>query len=298
MPLALCLPVPRALALSLATCLMAGALPSQAAETLREGAYADEIDGDRPSCVTRQALERLTARSWKPAMQQRGQECTMGETTQPMPGLETWKATCTPAGAKAGTGAAGTAGAGRSYDITVHGRDDRLVIDSRVTVTATGDLQGKQAFLGNYRGACTADTPALNEWRYLDPAQSSQPSKAAASPAAPSPSSAPAAVRKAVAQDLIRCGNVMNALSITVPQAKQAGMRAGAEALMAAAVSVYDAEPAFYTQALEASAKDVAAQVVGTSAETRFALYQSCSGYLQPDGIEQAIRQRSAEGQK
>ncbi len=45
---------------------------------------------------------------------------------------------------------------------------------------------------------------------------------------------------------------------------------------------------------LKKSAPRVSAEFVGSTAERKFALYQSCSAYLQPGGVDQTVKERSA----
>lgn len=251
--------------------LSALALASHAAPGFREGAYA-QAPGTAAVCVSRRQMDKLTAQAWKPAMKQRGMDCTVTESAKPMVGHETWKATCTDPRSK---------GAQHLYQFTVHADSEQVVIDSRMA-DAAGDLKMKNAFLGTYQGACTASMPPLDEWAYLDgtygmgaPAQEE-------------------GARKAVAIELIRCGNVFNGLSLTVAKGKQADMRAAAAALLEAAVELYPADGDFHLDELKKSAPLVSAELVGSSAEKKFALYESCSAYLQPGGVAQSVKERSA----
>lgn len=252
-------------------CLSALAFASHAAPGFREGAYAEAPGNTAAVCVTRKQMGNLTAQAWKPAMKQRGMDCTITESAKPMAGHETWKAACTDPRGK---------GTQHLYQFTVHANSEQVVIDSRMA-DAAGDLKMKHAFMGTYQGACTASTPPLDEWVYLDgtyglgtPAQAD-------------------GARKAVAVELIRCGNVFNGLSLTVAKARQADMRTGAAALLEAAVELYPADGDFHMDELKKSAPLVSAEIVGSSAEKKFALYQSCSAYLQPEGIAQALKERS-----
>lgn len=251
--------------------LSALALASHAAPGFREGAYA-QAPGAATVCLSRKQMDHLTAQAWKPAMKQRGMDCSITESAKPMAGHETWKAACTDPRSK---------DVQHLYQFTVHASSEQVVIDSRMA-DAAGDLKMKNAFLGTYQGACTASTPPLDEWAYLDgthgvgaPAQSD-------------------GARKAVAIELIRCGNVFNGLSLTVAKGKQAGMRTAAAAMLEAAVELYPAEGSFHMDELKKSAPLVSAELVGASAERKFALYESCSAYLQPDGIAQSVKERSA----
>lgn len=251
--------------------LSAFALASHAAPGFREGAYAQE-PGTAAVCVSRKQMDQLTAQAWRPAMKQRGMDCTVTESAKPMAGHETWKAACTDPHSK---------DVQHLYQFTVHASSEQLVIDSRMA-NAAGDLVMKNAFLGTYQGACTASTPPLDEWVYLDGTHGTG-----------APAQADGA-RKAVAIELIRCGNVFNGLSLTVAKGKQAGMRTAAAAMLEAAVELYPAEGSFHMDELKKSAPLVSAELVGSSPEKKFALYESCSGYLQPDGIAQSVKERSA----
>ena len=256
--------------------LMVGGVAATAATGFRQGAYADSPGSTAAVCVTPQHMASLTATAWKPAMQQRGMDCTISESDRPMPGYETWKARCiTPA-------QDGGASAAHLYKFTVHADGQTLVIDGGMK-SATGQQMMQKAFFGTYQGACAPNTPPLDVWAYLDgtggmvtPAQ--------------------AAARKAVAADLVRCSSVFNGLSLGVAKAKQEGMRSAAASMMEAAVELHPGEGDFHMDALKKSAPEVSAELVGASAEKKFALYQSCSPYLNKDGIEQAVRNREAAG--
>lgn len=262
--------------LCLACCAIA-ALPSAAAAGFRPGAYADELGTTPVVCVTQQHMASMTAASWRQAMQQRGMDCRVSESARPMPGYETWKASCTGAPQAAGGAAA------LLYQFTVHADGEKLVIDSGAQTSAGAQVM-KKALFGSFRGACETGTPQLDVWAYLD----GRPN----SPGTP----AQAAARQAVATDLIRCGNVFNGLSLSVAKARQEGMRTAAAALLEAAVELHPGEGSFHLDALKKSAPEVSAELVGASPEKRFALYQSCSPYLEPDGIEKAVESRAAAG--
>lgn len=251
--------------------LSALAFASHAAPGFREGAYAETPGSTAAVCVTRKQMGNLTALAWKSAMKQRGMDCTITESAKPLVGHETWKASCADPRSR---------GALHLYQFTVHANSEQVVIDSRMA-DAAGDLKMKNAFMGAYQGACTASTPPLDEWVYLDGTYGMG-----------APAQADGA-RKAVAIELIRCGNVFNGLSLTVTKARQADMRTGAAALLEAAVELYPADGDFHVDELKKSAPLVSTELVGSSAEKRFALYQSCSAYLQPDGIAQAVKERS-----
>ena len=77
---------------------------------------------------------------------------------------------------------------------------------------------------------------------------------------------------------------------------EQEGMRAAAAAMLEAAVELHPGEGDFHMDALKKSAPEVSAELVGTSAEKKFALYQTCSPYLEPDGITKAVQSRVAAG--
>ena len=262
----------------LACCALA-ALPvlSAAAAGFRPGAYADELGTTPVVCVTQQHMASLTATAWKQAMQQRGATCTISESARPMPGHETWKASCT------GPAQGAVGGAVQLYQFTVHADGEKLVIDSGAQ-TSAGTQVMKKALFGTYQGACAPGTPPLDVWAYLDGQHQSQ--------VAP----AQAAARKAVAIDLIRCGNVFNGLSLSVAKNRQEGMRSAAAAVIGAAVELHPGEGDFHLDTLKKSAPEVSAELVGASPEKRFALYQSCSPYLEPDCIDKAVQSRIAAG--
>ena len=261
-------------------CSALAALPvlPAAAAGFRPGAYADELGTAPVVCVTAQHMASLTATGWKSAMQQRGMDCTVSESAQPMPGHETWKARCV---AK-GQGTATDTTTPHLYQFTVHADGEQLVIDSGMKSSAGRQLM-KKALFGTYQGTCAPSTPPLDVWAYLDGADG------VATPAQ-------AAARKAVATDLIRCGNVFNGLSLSVAKARQDGMRTAAAAMMEAAVELHPGEGNFHIDALKKSATEVSAELVGASAEKKFALYQSCSPYLEPDGVAKAVQSRTADG--
>lgn len=257
------------------------ALPtlSAAAAGFRPGAYADELGTTPVVCVTQQHMASLTATAWKQAMQQRGRDCSVSESARPMPGNETWKASCT----SPAQGAVG--GATQLYQFTVHADGEKLVIDSGMKNSAGRQVM-KKALFGTYQGTCAPSTPPLDVWAYLDGADGAD---GVATPAQ-------AAARKAVAIDLIRCGNVFNGLSLSVAKARQEGMRTAAAAMLEAAVELHPGEGNFHIDALQKSAPEVSAELVGASADKKFALYQSCSPYLEPDGIAKAVQSHTADG--
>lgn len=255
--------------------LAAAAVAAQAATGLREGAYADALGSTPVVCVTAQQAASLGARAWKTAMQQRGMECSVSDAAQPLPGLESWKASCA-------NPAPGSASGPWLYQFTVRATPEQLLIDSRMT-TAAGELAMKKAFDGTYQGACAAGMPTLDVWAYLDGAHGAT-------------TQGDAGARKAVAMDLIRCGNVFNGLSLTVAKARQEGMRSAAASLISAAVALHPADTEFHSDALKKSAPEVSAELVGASAEKKLALYQSCSPYLEPEGVARAVKNHRSAG--
>jgi hypothetical protein len=247
-----------------------------AAAGFRQGAYADSLGSTAVVCVTAQHMANLTAPAWKNAMQQRGMDCTLSDSDRPMPGHETWKARCTAPAQGA------SASPAHLYQFTVHADGEQLVIDSGMQ-TSAGRQMMKKAFFGTYQGACAPATPPLDVWAYLDGTHGmGSPAQADAS--------------RAVAIDLIRCSNVFNGLSLSVAKARQEAMRAAAAAMLEAAVELHPGEGDFHIDALKKSAHEVSAELVGASAEKRFALYQSCSPYLENDGIAKAVQSRVAAG--
>lgn len=264
-------------AASLAGLLILCALAARptAAAGFRHGAYADSLGTTPVVCVTPQHMASLSATAWKSSMLQRGMDCTVSESAQPMPGHETWKVSC----------ASTASGAPYHYQFTVHADDEQLVIDSGMK-TSAGEQAMKKAFFGTYHGACAPGTQPLDVWAYLD---GTHGTSGMATPAQ-------ADARKAVATDLIRCGNVYNGLSLSVAKARQEAMRTAAAAMLEAAVELHPGEGNFHIDALKKSAPEVSAELVGSSAEKKFALYQSCSPYLEPDGIAKAVQNRTAVG--
>lgn len=260
----------------MAALLVGGVAVSAAAAGFRQGAYADSPGSTAVVCVTPQHMTSLTAAAWKPAMQQRGMACTVSESDRPMPGHETWKARCIAPAQDAGANAA------HLYQFTVHADGQTLVIDSGMKSSA-GKQVMKKAFFGTYQGACAPNTPPLDVWAYLDG------TGGMATPAQ-------AAARKSVAADLVRCSSVFNGLSLSVAKTRQEGMRTAAAALMEAAVELHPGEGGFHMDALKKSAPEVSAELVGASTDKKFALYQSCSPYLEKDGIAQAVSNREAAG--
>ena len=233
MPFAIALPATAPRAAVLAGLLIGGVAVSQpaAAAGFRQGAYADSLGSTAVVCVTAQHMASLTAPAWKNAMQQRGMDCTVSESDQPMPGHETWKARCVAPAQAAGASAA------HLYQFTVHADGEQLVIDSGMQ-TSAGRQMMKKAFFGTYQGACAPGTPPLDVWAYLDGTHGmATPVQADA--------------RKAVAIDLIRCGNVFNGLSLSVAKARQEGMRAAAAAMLEAAVELHPGEGDFHIDALK-----------------------------------------------
>ena len=261
--------LPASLAGSLVLFVVA-AQPASAAG-LRLGAYADALGISPVVCVTSQHLANLTLPAWQQSMQQAGLDCTVSESGRPMPGYETWTASC--------VGQGQGASAAQAYKFSVLAEGERLIVDSAVK-NAAGELVSKKAFGGAYRGACAPDTPPFDVQAYLGRGESPRQVEA----------------RKALAADLIRCGNVFNGLSVSVAKSRQEGMRAAATAMLEAAVSLHPGDGSFHMEAVKKSAPEVAAELVGASAEKKFAVYQSCSPYLEPDGIAQALKNRVATG--
>jgi hypothetical protein len=263
--------------LSSAALLIAGyALAAQpaAAAGPRAGAYTNELGTVQMVCVTAEHLAQATATAWHKAMQERGMECTISASDRPMAGHETWKAQCSP------TAPNTTAGTPHHYQFSVHSDGERLVIDSGMK-NANGQQVMKKAFFGHYKGACTPDMPPLDVNAYLNGIYGML-------------TVAQADTRKAVALDLIRCANVFNGLSLSVTKARQEGLRTAAAALLEAAVELHPGDGDFHLDALKRSAPEVSAELVGAPADKKFALYQSCSPYLEQDGIAQAVQKREA----
>lgn len=255
------------------------AAPPAPAPGFRTGAYADTLGTAGLVCVTLQHLAALTSAAWKRSMSERGTHCTITESDKPMPGHESWKARCSSTTPGAGNAAA------QLYQFTVHADAERVVIDSAMRNSDGQELM-KTAFFGEYRSACASGTPPLDVRPYLDATHTAD-----AAPTTP----AQALARRAVAADLIRCGNVFNGLSLSVTKSRQEGMRTAAAAMIEAAVQLHPGDNDFHVQALKKSAPEVSAELVGASADKRFALYQSCSPYLEPGGIDKAV-QASAAG--
>jgi hypothetical protein len=61
-------------------------------------------------------------------------------------------------------------------------------------------------------------------------------------------------------------------------------------------VELHPGEGDFHLDAVKKSAPEVSAELVGASPEKRLALYQSCSPYLEQDGIEKAVQSRAVAG--
>lgn len=246
-------------------------MPASSAAGLRPGAYADAFGSGPSVCVTSQHLASLTLPAWQRSMQQAGLDCTVSESERPLPGYETWKASCVGRGEGASTA--------QAHKFSVSAVGDRLIVDSAVT-DAAGNLVSKNAFAGVYQGACAPDTPPFDVQAYLGSGESPRQAEA----------------RKALAVDLIRCANVFNGLSVSVVKSRQEGMRAAATAMLEAAVSLHPGDGSFHMEAVKKSAPEVSAELVGASVEKRFAVYQSCSPYLEPNGIAQALKNRLATG--
>ena len=253
-----------------------GAAAAQPAPTdlpaFRPGAYADRFGSTGTVCVTPQHLAALTSAAWQQSMAARGMACTLTETERPMPGYERWQARCTPAPAGAADGSA------QLYKVTVHASGNMLVLDAGMT--QDGRQVMKTAFVGDYREACAPGTPPLDVRAYLEPSALIDPGAAA--------------VRKAVAADLIRCAGVFNGLSLSVAPPRKEALRAAAAGLLEAAVQLHPGDANFHLDTVKKSATEVSAELVGSSAEKKFAVYQTCSPYLEPGSIEKAVQQRAA----
>ena len=89
--------------------------------------------------------------------------------------------------------------------------------------------------------------------------------------------------------------NFYNAMATVVPAKKKTDMEAVSGAFTARAVEFTGGDQSQLMQAVKATADRASASVVGKTQEDRFAVHQSCSAYLQEDGVEKALAERSAK---
>jgi hypothetical protein len=240
------------------------------AEAFKAGAYDDELGSGSAVCVTQKNLDAFAVNVWQKAMQQRQRDCKIIETEQdPMPDSVRWKAVCAERSDPKLT---------YQYKVSASSFSNKLVIDSAIVDETTGELKLKRALLGSFKGACGADARPLDPWSYLD---------------IPVRVVATAVEKKAaerVAIQLIRCANIMNATAQLLVAGKKAEMLTLGQALLVTANEMLGGDLKRYESELTKSANDVAGEFIGKSNQQRIELVQSCSKYLTPDGIEQAVK--------
>jgi hypothetical protein len=246
------------------------ALSAAHAEAFKAGAYDDELERGGTVCVTQKHFDTFAAKVWQKDMQQRQRDCKIIETEQhPMPNSVRWKAVCAERSDAKLT---------HEYSVSASSFDNKLFIDSAIVDTVTGQLKLKRALLGNFKGSCGADTRPLDLWSYLDIAVQVV---------------ATAAEKRAgerVAIQLIRCGNIMNATAQLLVPGKKAEMLTLSQAVLVTANEMLGGDFKRYEAELTKSANEVAGEFIGKSNQQRIELVQSCSKYLTPDGVEQAVK--------
>ncbi len=251
--------------LTLATLLLAVGAAHAAAPT--EGAFANSFEAGKVSCFSKADFAELRAEAWQKRMKKRGKDCRISESDSPLPTIRRWQAGCTD-----------ERGSVHQYkfSVTLPGvTGNTLVIDSKISDQAGND-KAANVFYGEYQGACTAETPAFAIWNFFD-----LPDRRA---------------QEAVARDLLYCGSLYTGLSLKVPAGKRDAVANLGASLTADAATVLPDDVEFLKRELESVSNRVADEIVGASGEKLGKLAQAadCKTYLQEDGINIALRKRTA----
>ncbi len=254
-------------------------MPLYAAEPdamkMPKGAYADTYNNGATVCATNEALGLLSWTGWKEKMGQLRRECSLTEPNQGSSFHEYWKAECTIAAGETTKD---------NYRINISSMRGVLVIDSMID-TPAGKLKLKKSFRGEYKGACNSTMPLLDAWSYLDLP-------------APLPTS-DLKVRKLVAADMIRCGNVFYGLTLVVAKEKRADMMNTGKAIWGSALELIDYDNDFYLSELKKSGTEVSVALVPLpSVEKLNEMVQACNKYTAPEGIAIALKEQAAGSQK
>jgi hypothetical protein len=244
-------------------------------EAGRTGAYENQLNNGALVCVTSAHVADLTAKSWERMMLQRNKECKVTNTESPMAGSEQWTATCTEkSGAKLSY----------LYAFQVAAWDSKLMIDSKITDVATNELKLKRGFLGNYRGACAADTPALAPWDYFD------------LPLAVVYSPVEEKARKDTAVELVRCGHILNLMAMAGKSARKVEMQTSAAFMLQSALELFNSDTAVYSAEVAKSVTSLPQEFADKTEKQFPMLIASCGNYLSPEGVAQAVKSKASVG--
>jgi hypothetical protein len=257
----------------LSTCCLA----QSKAEAFRTGAYENQLGNQETVCVTSAHMADLTAKAWEQKIAQRDRDCKITNAEQPMAGSQRWTATCTE-----------KSNAKLSYrcDFQVSAWDGKLMIDSKITNAASGEIKLKSAFLGNFKGACAAGTPALAPWDYLD------------LPAAVVYTAAEEKARKQTAVELVRCGNILNLMAIVTKSERKSAMQVSAAFMLQSALEFYGGDATVYSAEVDKSANSLAKEFAGKTPKQTSELMAPCGAYLSPEGVAQAVQSKMAAAGK
>jgi hypothetical protein len=253
----------------LSTCCLA----QPKAEAFRPGAYENELSNSEIVCVTSAHIADLTATAWQQKMSQRNKDCKLTNTEKPMTGMERWAATCTERNKPELT---------YRHELDLAASGDRLVIDSKITDAASGQIKLKSAFFGNFKGACPAGAPALALWDYLD------------LPVAVVYTPAEEKARKETAVELVRCGNILNLMALAGKSERKAEMKTSAAFMLQSALDLFDGNAAVYSAEVDKSAKSLPQEFAGKTPKQATELMTPCGAYLSPEGVAQAVRNKTA----
>ena len=251
--------------LTLASQLLAGGAAHAAAPT--EGAFANSFQDGKVACFSKAAFAELRADAWQKRMTKRGKDCQISESDSPLATIRRWKASCTDERGSVHR---------YKFSVTLPGiTGNTLVIDSKISDQAGND-KAANVFFGEYRGACTAETPAFAMWNYFD-----LPDRRAL---------------ESVARDLLYCGALYSGLSLAVTPSKRDAVATLGSSLTTAAAAVLPDDMEFLKRELEPASNRAAADIVGANADKLLQLSQSaeCKPYLEQGGIDNTIRQRNA----
>jgi hypothetical protein len=246
---------------------------SHAQSTAKAGAYESQLSMGALVCVTSAHLADLTAISWEQKMLQSNKECKVTNAETPMAGSERWTATCTEkSGAKLSY----------RYALQVAAWDGKLMIDSKITDAASEELKWKRGFLGNYKGACAVNTPALMPWDYFD-----LPLVSVYTPLEEK-------VRKDTAVELVRCGHILNLMAITDKSGRKAKMQTSAAFMLQSARELFNGDTAIYLAEVDKSATSLQLEFANKTEKQVQTLIASCGNYLLPEGVAQALKSKTA----
>jgi hypothetical protein len=218
-------------------------------------------------CFSKTDFEEMQPDIWLDQMKQRGKDCLIKESENPLPSIQRWKAHCTDA-----------QGTPHDYEFSVSLpglQPNRLSISGKITDEAGKSILAN-AFLGEYKGDCQSGMHKFIIWDYFD-----LPDRR---------------VMESVARDLLYCGAIYAGIAPKLKQPKRAEILDIGLLLTASAADVLPDDPTFLTQELVSASERAVSEIIGADMEKMLQLIQSpeCQPYLKPKGISAVISERNA----